>query len=453
MPVMRTELRRLVLTRRRAQVARRARWYATTDPRTATSWQAARLDEVWAEALASQPFYRYWQKAHELPDRIGSLAEFAEFPALTKGHLRDHQDLVFAHADPRRTYSTGGSTGAPVRFPRGGRSEADERYASGGVSRSWWGVEPGDRYVHLWGHGDYIGSGARATWHRYKRLLADYVLGAVRLNAYDVSDEVLEQQCRSILRADPQLIVAYASSIYRVARHANAHGYDMRRLGALKAVLATADTSSDTDRELIESTFGVPLINEYGSSEMGPIAVSHESTWPLRVLWDTVLVTHNEGSLRVTSLHARAFPLINYEMGDEAVDLKRVAGSVLEIGQVKGRTQEIVRFRSTDGTVVAIHTMLPVHIFKTLPEIRSVQVQQRGRVVALLVTADSRVVPGELKTYFVEQLAKEHQGIDASCITVEQIDRPVLTPRGKQLFLIGEDAHPGSGAAPDASGR
>lgn len=435
------QARSLLLTRRRREVQRRRELYAATGPHDAVAHQSARLAHVWQSALAEQPFYQMWAAKHDLPPRIDHVADLASFPTLTKADLRDHDDLVFARANRRRTYSTGGSLGTPVQYPRG-PGEALERYAGAYVARTWWGIEPGDPYVHLWGHSHQFGHGVTVMARRMQRRLLDRGLGAVRLNAYDMSPAMLEAQCLSTRRANPVFIAGYTSSVIRLARHAGSHGHDMLGLSRLKAVLVTSDTATPADRALVMDTFGVPMVNEYGSAETGAIAVSHHDTWPLRVLWDSVAVTVERNRIRVSTLHPRVFPLINYDLGDRVSVAATHQGSVLSIDNVHGRDQDVVKFAVRGGEKLTAHPTLPTHVLKAVPEIRSVQLQQADDEVMIFITADVALDVVAVRKFFIDQIRQDSGDLDPTRLHIIQLSAPYLTMAGKQLLMIPAGVRP-----------
>lgn len=429
-------LRHLVLSRRRAAVSRRSKRYAEACEQDIVVEQNAMLRIVWERAVEQQPFYRMWADRHKLPSRIREVRELEGFPPLTKDDLREHHDLVFARSSPARVYSTGGSTGTPVHYPRG-RGEALERYAGAFVARSWYGIEPGDPYVHLWGASHRFGEGRQAVIRQWRRNLLNWGLGAVRLNAYDLSPEMLVEHARRVWETNPVFIAGYSSSVVRVARTARSQGLDHASLTRLKAVLVSAEAISDVDIDVLTEVFGVPVINEYGSAETGAIAVSSGDTWPLRVLWDSVAVTPGEESeIHVTTLHSRAFPLINYRIGDRATGLSMEQGSALQIGRIEGRRQDDLRLRREDGGQMVASAILPTHILKGLPAIASVQIYCQNEHVTFYITADELLDASGVKDFFLTQVAHDGTVLDPTFLHVVQMERPHLTPGGKQLLMI-----------------
>lgn len=445
--------RRLALTPRRVAVARRCKQYAALDNTEIVDAQSLMLKKVWEESVRKEPFYRMWAERHRLPLTIDRVGELADFPRLTKDDLRANHELVFANSSSRKVYSTGGSTGTPVHYPRG-RGEAKDRYAGAFVARSWHGIQPGDPYVHLWGASHQFGVGYRVALQQWKRVLLDKALGAVRLNAYDLSPEKLSENASRIWQCDPAFIAGYSSSVVRVARMARSQGLDAASLKRLKAVLVTAETISAADRDLLVEVFRVPVINEYGSAETGAIAVSSGDTWPLRVLWDSVAVTAGESDeINVTTLHPRAFPLINYRVGDRAGGLSVEQGSVLQIQSIEGRGQDRLLMRRAGGGVIVAGAILPTHVLKGISAISSVQVNCENEHCSLYVTADERLDTESTKKFFLDQLAKDGMTPDPLYLHVVQVERPQLTPTGKQLLMLSTSPSPRGTLGHDVDGH
>lgn len=155
--------RKLVIrASKRSQLAMlnsRKHLYAETETGEQQRIRLDKLNETWKRARAASPFYRYWARKHALPARLETLEQIQDFPLLTKNVLREHQDLVFDDGDGEAAYVTGGSTGSPMRYPKGD-DEVPDRWVNGFLGRSWIGIEPGDPYLHPWGH-SHLFSGAR----------------------------------------------------------------------------------------------------------------------------------------------------------------------------------------------------------------------------------------------------------------------------------------------------
>lgn len=85
----------------------------------------------------------------------------------------------------------------------------------------------------------------------------------------------------------------------------------------------------EDDKALLEKQFGIPVVNEYGASELDLIAFQNPigewqancETLFIEVLDDNnnVLPNGKEGRIVITSLYNKAHPFIRYDIGDIGV--------------------------------------------------------------------------------------------------------------------------------------
>lgn len=432
MVMSRPPLRNLLTLKRIKEINRRSALYDTEPDRGAIEQhQIAAFNATWQRCLAEVPFYRAWAAEHELPPFIGAVSDLESFPALTKSVLVDREDLVFQGASAGRTYSTGGSSGAPARFPRG-REDTLARYADVYVGRAWSGIRPFDPYVHLWGHAHLFNASRVSGW---KRLAADRLVNATRLNAYDLSEAGLREHAARLSEADPVYIVGYTSAIFKLARFMESNNH-VARLTRLKAVVVTAETVTDADVELISRVFSAPVVIQYGGAEIGDVAFSRHGSWPLAVLWYSHIVRLDAaGGMMITTLNKRLFPLINYAIGDVAEPGDVVRGNALSLQRVLGRQQDVVRLRSQDGRALDMSAILPVHILKGLAGISTVQFKQTADL-QVLISADRPLDLADVKDRFFHELKREHASIDRSSVHFVQVSTPVMTKAGKTALFV-----------------
>ncbi len=110
----------------------------------------------------------------------------------------------------------------------------------------------------------------------------------------------------------------------------------------------------------MESVFGVPVVNEYGASEVGLIAFENkENDWVVNSedLFVEILDKNNnpvpngiEGRIVITSLYNQAHPMIRYDIGDTGIlsENSTLKKPILE--KLIGRTNDIATL--PDGKVV-----------------------------------------------------------------------------------------------------
>lgn len=412
--------------------------YERVPPQNVAALQLEKLSIAWRRAATEQPFYMMWRRQHGLPLDIPDLATFEQFPLIDKKVLQEAEDLVFEGANPARVYSTGGSTNAPTLFPRGGEVELAERYVTGMLGRAWWGIRPGDSYVHIWGLSALMGRGPSAQVRRAVRRAKDVVVGATRFNSYDLTPESLERQWQVISRLRPSYVVGFTSSIVRLTAHLQSTGLKAAGLPAMRAVQVSGETMDEHDATRLKSFWQVPVITEYGSSELGAVAGSKGGTWPLQVFWDTVLVQMQGEAPVVSTLHDRVFPLFRYDIGDVVVDPEVVNGTTLKLGGVHGRRQDILSVGSTQaGRTVEFHVLVIAHVMKQDRRIRTCQIQQKHAGLRILVTGDlDKDDMPQVHRHLVAGLQREHPDVDGSSVEVMRLKTPWLSKAGKQVGVL-----------------
>lgn len=430
---------------RRTMLAERHRRLAAKVDHYQQSWsrdeieaiQVRRFNQVWAYSLAQVPFYRAWRREHSLPDRISRTADLADFPPLGKSTLSKYRDQIFDDERIVGAYVTGGSTGDPTRFPRG-PGETDVNWVNSYLARSWSGIAPLVPTVHVWGHAHLFGSGYRRRVNQLRRGLADRASGITRLSSYDLTERALHAHYQVLRRQDPLVISGYASALFRLARYIERNRLDLGSQERLRAVVLCAETTSDSDLEVIRRVFPAPAVIEYGANETGVIAMSAGATRPLRVLWDSfVCRVRDDGELLVSTLTSpRLFPLVNYAIDDCVTPADIRDGTALTFQAVTGRRQDVVRVDSTRG-VLELSAVLPVAILKARPGVVGVQFRQvRPDRLTIFVQCDVPADAGDIRDYFIGQLSREHPDLISESVELELVSAQVTTRAGKSALFI-----------------
>jgi len=435
--VKETLLRRFALRRRLELLHERQRRYDEVRLSEArVEWQLRRFNTVWEYCHTTVPFYRQWRDRHRLPARISSPRDLDDFPELTKAVLQEHGDLVFLQEGIKSSISTGGSTGEPTRFPIG-EGEGDEQYATMYLGRSWWGIEPLDPMIAFWGHSHLFGSGIRGRLNQAKRSFYDHLLNICRLNAYDMTPQTIAGYAEELRRRRPVFVQGYTSCLYKLAKYMDERGLDPGPETRLKAVIATAETVTDADIDLMRRVYGTPVVVEYGMAETGVLAYSRNQPRNMEVFWDACLATQTADSvLRVTTIGDRLFPLINYRTDDRVDVAVENSGSVLALSAVLGRTRDILSVRTVDAGELQLSGILFVHVLKSHPGIFSIQFEQLpDAAVRIFVVGDRPLDLDQVKHHFLAEIGKDHPDIDGQAIEVVQVSRAELTVAGKESIL------------------
>lgn len=355
------------------------------DPDSLREYQFRRLQAHLQWAYSHVPYYRALFEEHDLPPaRIGSFDDFRRLPFLTRELLRTRfEDLRATVRLPNvRRLSTGGSTGIPVTV------EVDmERMAISEAARlrahRWFGLQPGDREVVLWG------SPIEITRQDRVRQLRDWLLNSRLLSAFDMGESALAQHADALIRFRPKKMYGYASAFVLLA------GYIQREKlhspTSLRAVFTTAEPLFDFQRTAVESVFGCPVSVEYGSRDGGLVALECPAGG-LHIVSEGMYVeiadpdAEGRGEIVVTCLDSFVFPIIRYRTGDIGSfdPTPCPCGRGLpKLRSVEGRRTDFLV--TPQGRV--LHALSAIYVLRDLPVVREFRVIQEAidRVVVQLV--------------------------------------------------------------------
>src|SRR5699024_10109832 len=161
---------------------------------------------------------------------------------------------------------------------------------------------------------------AQSGWQKNKMRLTQAMKGIAgnswKTDGLITTAEAADKALKCLQSVHAKYVIGYPSGIAAMARRAE-------ELGLLFPNLTHAILSSETidapDIKLIQRAFRVKVLIEYGAIELGAVAGSLNDSggWPLKVhWWSHLLHLDSKSSAMVSTLEPRAFPLINYAIGD-----------------------------------------------------------------------------------------------------------------------------------------
>jgi phenylacetate-CoA ligase len=357
--------------------------------------QTDRLNALLRGALANSPWHAARIRAAGLEDAVtegtATLADLSRLPTMDKRDARDNVGQLVWREVPGGVfpYTTGGSSGEPLIFHFGRERQAAD--AAGRLrARRWWGVEPGDREVYLWG--------APVELNKTDRIktLRDRLVNQLLLNAFEMSPARMDDYLDAIARWNPKAIYGYASSLAMLAAHAEVRGAKPR-VPALRVVSTTGEPLFPHQRELIERVFGVPVSVEYGARDAGLMALESpegvllqmSETHIVEVL-DDAGHPADEGEAVITSLVSAAQPFIRYRTGDVVRRCGRAdpGGRGLDVlDAVVGRQTDFIV--AADGRIM--HALALIYVLRAIPGVVQFKlVQHAVDQVEVQVVPDAR---------------------------------------------------------------
>ncbi len=410
-----------------------SQWWSIDQLRT---WQLERLKKVVVYAYEHVPYYHEKYKRQGIhPQDIHSTKDFESLPFLTREDIQTHLPELVTREPGYKVVagSTGGSTGVPLHF----YTEHAFSYWDPALElrgRGWYGVKEADKLAYVWGlKYDFQPIGLRARL-RAKLLQERF------LNAFHMTDENMQLFTEMMVKWQPVMFRAYASSLSQFANYLKIHGIHNIRP---KLIETTAEKISLPQREMIEQVLGCKVADWYSAREMGTIAYQcpagglHvcETRYLEIVANDYVVEPGQMGEVVITSLHQLGMPFIRYKIGDMAVYDGQPCScgrGMPIIKEIIGRLHEFLV--ATDGHFV--HGGFFSLAFRHYPEIAKYQVYQSDvRHLEIRLVLNNAAKPkwfdeiiDEVKRIFGEDMQ----------VALNVVDHIPLTAAGKHLDVISE---------------
>lgn len=246
-----------------------------------------------------------------------------------------------------------------------------------------------------------------------------------RFNIFDLSEKKMERFLNRFKNSEFDYLNGYTSAILLFAKYVSDQGFVLKDLcPSLKLCIVTSEKLFDQDKELIEKSFGVPVINEYGASEVGLIAFEdQENHWIvnsedlyLEILDENgrVLPYGEQGRVVITSLYNKAHPMIRYDIGDTGTLSEKSTAKKPVLENLVGRTNDIARL--ADGKVVPGLTFY--YVTKTV-------IEDSGNIKEFVI------IQTKLDTFEIEYVSEEQLNEEQKARILDAIETYV----GKNLKI------------------
>jgi phenylacetate-CoA ligase len=240
---------------------------------------------------------------------------------------------------------TSGSSGDPFVFAKDKYSHA-LTWASNVYRFGWYNIDF-NRSLQARFYGiplDFIGN--------KKERIKDFLSHRYRFTIFNLSDEVLEKVLLKFQQKRFDYINGYTSSIVLFAKFLHSKNIVLKEIcPSLKVCMVTSEMLFDDDKILLEKQFGIPIVNEYGASELDLIAFQNpKDEWQVNAetLFVEILDENNrvlpygkEGRVVITSLYNKAHPFIRYDIGDIGILDEKSTLQKPILKKLIGRTNDI----------------------------------------------------------------------------------------------------------------
>jgi phenylacetate-CoA ligase len=240
---------------------------------------------------------------------------------------------------------TSGSSGTPFVFAKDKYCHA-LTWASNTYRFGWYGLNFNNSYQARF-------YGIPLDFVSYKKeRFKDILSNRFRFAVFDLSDVVLETFLTDFINKKFDYINGYTSSIVLFAKFLQKKNMVLTTIcPSLKACMVTSEMLFANDKLLLEKQLGVPIINEYGASELDLIAFQNpDGEWQVNseTLFveildknDAVLPYGQEGRIVITSLYNKAHPFIRYDIGDIGILDEKSTLQKPILKKLIGRTNDV----------------------------------------------------------------------------------------------------------------
>jgi len=388
-------------------------------------------------ASQQSPYYKYCLDSFGVDPEQFTLDDLGRFPFLTKKVMRQQKERLRL-PDAKGVYEnySGGSTGAPTRFWQDYPFKVHLSVATRRCNEMA-GAFPGARVAKLWGAPQ-----DKKKIEGWRGRLKLWLLNQRYYDTFDMGHERMQEYHEAMHHFQPDLIQAYTSSLYLLARYLKSNGIrpDYPGIG----MIAAAEKLSPHVRKAIEEVFPARVFDRYGSREVPAVAAECACHNGLHIQMPGYIVETIDpatekpiegkpGEIVVTALNNNAMPFIRYRIGDMGILTKKPCAcgmSYWRLEQVIGRTSD--NFLMPDGRIV--HGEYFTHLFYGREGIEQFQFVQETRERFTL-----RIVPTLLYSRQVsDQIEREVREMigHRSDLRVEIREEIPKAPSGKYRFTM-----------------
>ena len=271
-----------------------------------------------------------------------------ELPILTKKNLQKPLKDRLSKGYSEKTVfvnKTSGSSGDPFVFAKDKEAHAIT-WASIIYRFGWYGVDFNSSYqARFYGIPlDFIGF--------RKERLKDFLSKRYRFPIFDLSDKILDGVFEHFKTKKFDYINGYTSSIVLFGKYLQARNIILTDIcPTLKVCMVTSEMLFEEDKILLEKHLGIPVVNEYGASELDLITFQNpKDEWQVNseTLFVEILDENNqpvphgkEGKVVITSLYNKAHPFIRYEIGDVGILDEKSTLKKPILKKLIGRTSDV----------------------------------------------------------------------------------------------------------------
>ncbi len=404
-------------------------------------YQLKQLKKILNHANKNVPYYhKLFKKIGFRPNEIKELNDLEKIPILTKEEILNNLNELTNQSCQKSNLiptTTGGSTAAPMKFFIDNRWEACNMSAA---YRSWgWaGYNLGDKLAYLWGATQDLND------YSQKEKIKNYLLRTIKLNAFNISEDIFDSYVKKLEEFKPKIINSYASTMDLFARHLLEKNINTIQP---KAILTTGDMLYGRYRKTIQHAFNCDVFDYYSGRDTSLQAAecAEHSGYHLSIenavvefIEDNEHVSPGEtGKIIITDLCNYAVPFIRYEIGDLGVPSDEICScgrNLPLMKSLKGRMFDNIV--TSDGNLLSgifFHFLIVYYNIQGIKQFQIVQ-EKINKIIVYIVKNDRG--NGDDVNRFIQYI-QEKVG-DATTVEIVYVSDIKTTKSGKRLHVISK---------------
>lgn len=379
------------------------------------------LDNILSHAVNTTKYYEKYRGYKNLND----------FSVITKKDIKNEYEDFFSNKYKRENLVrifTSGSYGTPFIFyltkERKVRQTAEVLYFG-----KWSNYDIGMKYAYF--------RGVNSKSESRSRIQNEYFIFS------RILDDEWKKNTRELLKKEKiKVLFDFPTAISTIAQYCNEQG-DKPKDFSIVGVATSSEPLHESQRNIIESTFGCNCLSRYSTEELGVLANEcptckkhHINTASFKI---EVLDLDNDepakegevGRIIVTDLFSHAMPLIRYETGDLGILAKDCECGLKGpcIKSLQGRSSELVY--NTNGT-----TILPFFIedimedYTGILQYQFIQYDKKDYVLKVVNTRNAEFDIDKVTNYI-----KFWMGEDAN-INIDFVGDIEMLKSGKRPYVV-----------------
>ncbi|MCX7551345.1 phenylacetate--CoA ligase family protein [Xanthomarina sp. F2636L] len=379
--------------------------------------------------LKETPFYK------QLAKHVNPL-DWNSIPIMTKRDLQQSLDERLSINFTRKNVyinKTSGSSGNPFVF-------AKDKFCH---ALTWALIK--DRFG--WYHLDF-NSSKQARFYGipldrkgyYKERFKDALSKRYRFSVFDLSDKAFHGYLEKFKSTKFDYINGYTSSLVQFAKFLQKKNMLLKQVcSSLKACIVTSEMLFEDDKKLMELQFGIPVINEYGASELDIIAFQNlKNEWQVtsETLFVEILDDNNkilphgeEGRIVITSFYNKAHPFIRYDIGDIGILSKQSTSKKPILEKLIGRTNDMAILPSGKKAAGLTFYYITKSIIEDDGHVKEFIIEQHKKDTFIIKYVSTKVLSPEKMTLISNEM--EHYLEKGLQVNFERLNRLERSKSGK----------------------